>query len=69
MTFVNMERGDGLATVRLQRGKVNALNEQVVDELSECFRELEADPAVRGILLTAAGSSSPLASTSPSSWG
>jgi Delta3-Delta2-enoyl-CoA isomerase len=55
MTFVNMERGDGLATVRLQRGKVNALNEQVVDELSECFRELEADPAVRGILLTGSG--------------
>jgi Delta3-Delta2-enoyl-CoA isomerase len=55
MTFVNLELRDGLATVRLQRGKVNALNEQVVDELSGCFRELEADPAVRGILLTGTG--------------
>ncbi|HET9035066.1 MAG TPA: enoyl-CoA hydratase/isomerase family protein [Myxococcaceae bacterium] len=55
MTFVNMEFRDGLATVRLQRGKVNALNEQVVDELSGCFRELEADPGVGGILLTGTG--------------
>jgi enoyl-CoA hydratase/carnithine racemase len=55
MAFVNMELRDGLATVRLQRGKVNALNEQVVDELSGCFRELEADPGVGGILLTGTG--------------
>ena len=55
MTFVHLEVRDGLASVRLERGKVNALNEQVVDELSSCFRELEADPAVRGILLTGTG--------------
>ena len=55
MTFVNLELRDGLATVRLQRGKVNALNEQVVEELSRCFRALEGDPEVRGILLTGSG--------------
>lgn len=55
MTFVHLETRDGLATVRLERGKVNALNEQVVDELSRCFRDLETDPAVRGILLTGTG--------------
>jgi enoyl-CoA hydratase/carnithine racemase len=55
MTFVHLEVREGLATVRLERGKVNALNEQVVDELSRCFRDLEADPAVRGILFTGTG--------------
>ncbi|HEY1418466.1 MAG TPA: enoyl-CoA hydratase/isomerase family protein [Myxococcaceae bacterium] len=55
MSFVDLEVREGLATVRLERGKVNALNEQVVDELSRCFRELGADPAVRGILLTGTG--------------
>lgn len=55
MTFVHLEVRDGHATVRLERGKVNALNEQVVDELTGCFRELEADPVVRGILLTGTG--------------
>ena len=55
MTFVHLETRDGLASVRLERGKVNALNEQVVDELSRCFRDLETDPAVRGVLLTGTG--------------
>ena len=55
MTFVHVESRDDLTTVRLQRGKVNALNEQVVDELSACFRELGADPGVGGILLTGTG--------------
>jgi enoyl-CoA hydratase len=55
MTFVHLEVRHGLASVRLERGKVNALNEQVVDELSRCLRDLEADPAVRGTLLTGTG--------------
>jgi enoyl-CoA hydratase/carnithine racemase len=50
MTFVHLTTDAGIATVRLERGKVNALNEQVVDELSSCLRELEKDPAVRGVL-------------------
>jgi enoyl-CoA hydratase/carnithine racemase len=64
MTFVHLDIHEGVATVRLERGKVNALNEQVVDELSTCLRGLETDPAVRGVLLTGTGSSSPSASTS-----
>ena len=68
MTFVHLEVRDGHATVRLERGKVNALNEQVVDELTGCFRELEANPVVRGILPSPEPESfSPSASTSPSS--
>lgn len=55
MTFVHLDIHEGVATVRLERGKVNALNEQVVDELSTCLRGLESDPAVRGVLLTGTG--------------
>jgi enoyl-CoA hydratase/carnithine racemase len=55
MTFVHLTTDAGIATVRLERGKVNALNEQVVAELSSCLRELEKDPAVRGVLLTGTG--------------
>ncbi len=55
MTFVRLHIHEGIAEVRLERGKVNALNEQVVDELARSFRELAADPRVRGILLTGTG--------------
>ena len=55
MSFVHLDTHEGLATVRLERGKVNALNEQVVDELSRCLRGLESDPTVRGVLLTGTG--------------
>lgn len=55
MTFVHLEVREGIVTVRLERGKVNALNEQVVDELAGALRVLEADPAMRGVLLTGTG--------------
>ena len=55
MGFLHLGIEEGLVTVRLERGKVNALNEQVVDELAACFRRLETDPAVRGIVLTGTG--------------
>jgi enoyl-CoA hydratase/carnithine racemase len=55
MSHVHVSTEQGLAEVRIERGKVNALNEEVVDELSECFRRLAADAAVRSIVLTGTG--------------
>lgn len=55
MSYVHVSTDNGLAEVRLERGKVNALNEAVVDELAECFQRLAAEPAVRSILLTGTG--------------
>jgi 3,2-trans-enoyl-CoA isomerase len=55
MTLIRLSIHEGIAEVRLERGKVNALNEQLVDELSHCFRELANDSTVRGILLTGTG--------------
>jgi 3,2-trans-enoyl-CoA isomerase len=55
MIFVRQNIQGGIAELVLERGKVNALNEQVVDELSQSFRELADDSRVRGILLAGTG--------------
>jgi enoyl-CoA hydratase/carnithine racemase len=55
MDFVDVRRDGGIATVVLQRGKVNALNPDVVAELSATFRELQEDPEARGVILTGSG--------------
>ena len=39
----------------LSRGKVNALNETAIDEMTGCFKELAADAGVRAIILTGTG--------------
>ena len=46
---------DGIATITLQRGKVNALNEQLVDELHHRLERLEKDSAVRSVIFTGRG--------------
>ena len=38
--------------VQMDRGKVNAINAEMLSELQEVFRNLEADTAVRGVILT-----------------
>lgn len=55
MPFVHASIRDGVAEVRLQRGKVNALDDDVIEELAACFRRLADDPAVRGSILTGTG--------------
>jgi enoyl-CoA hydratase/carnithine racemase len=55
MGHVHVSADQGLVEVRLERGKVNALNEEVVDELAACFRRLVRDPEVRSIVLTGTG--------------
>ncbi len=46
---------DGLVTVRLNRAHGNAINLDLVDELTATFRRLESDDSVRGVRLAAAG--------------
>ena len=55
MSFTELETGDGIATVFLARGKVNALNGEVVAELRSRLEELEGDPKVRAVVLTGRG--------------
>jgi 3,2-trans-enoyl-CoA isomerase len=56
MSFVDVHTDETIATVTLNRGKVNALNEAVVDQLQVTFQELEANEAVRAAILTGQGS-------------
>jgi len=55
MDFVRTSVSDGIADVTFQRGKVNALDEQVVDELAACFAELANDPGASSVVLTGTG--------------
>lgn len=56
MKYVEFSMNDGLATVTLNRPKVNAINEEMVAELHSAFREAEADGRVRAVILTGSGS-------------
>lgn len=56
MKYVEFSMNDGLATVTLNRPKVNAINEEMVAELHSAFREAEADGRVRAVILTGGGS-------------
>src|SRR5215470_14316473 len=55
MEFVQVSIEDGIAEVRLERGKVNALNGRVVEELAACFSEQADDPRVRASVLAGSG--------------
>src|SRR5215468_2515313 len=49
--FVRVERDQGIATIRLDRPKMNALNARVQDEIAAAALEVDADPAVRAVVL------------------
>jgi Delta3-Delta2-enoyl-CoA isomerase len=55
MDFVRVSTSDGIAEARLKRGKVNALNEQTVEELRACFERMAADPGIRAVIFTSDG--------------
>jgi enoyl-CoA hydratase/carnithine racemase len=55
MDFVRLSVGDGIAEVRLERGKVNALDGAVVRELAACFRQVAEAPEIRAAVLTGTG--------------
>ena len=40
MDFVQVSKADGIATITLARGKVNALNEPMFEELRHSFEGL-----------------------------
>jgi enoyl-CoA hydratase/carnithine racemase len=55
MKFVMIQKKDGIATLMLSRGKVNALNGIVIDELRSVLKSMECDVEVRSIVLTGLG--------------
>ncbi len=55
MDFVEAQRSDRVATAKLRRGKVNALNGAVVDQLRSVLRAWEVDPEVGAVVVTGTG--------------
>ena len=53
--FVRVERDQGIATIRLDRPKMNALNAQVQDEIAAAALEVDTDPGVRAVVLYGGG--------------
>lgn len=57
-SYLEIERADEVATVRLNRpDKHNAFDEHLIAELTQAFRDLAADAAVRVVVLAANGPS------------
>jgi len=50
-TLVVTEK-ENYVIVQMNRGKVNAINWEMVNELTEVFKKLEDDPSVMGVILT-----------------
>jgi len=55
MQFLQLRKNEGVATVTLSRGKVNAINEYVIDEMTGCFSALADDHEVKAVIITGAG--------------
>ena len=55
MSYIHVSRDGEIATVTLSRGKVNALNEPMVEEITKSFEDLETDNQVKSIIFTGSG--------------
>ncbi len=52
MQTIEINKKEDYVIVKLKRGKVNAINQQMVDELRTTFRQLATDSDVKGVILT-----------------
>ncbi|MEL7004068.1 MAG: enoyl-CoA hydratase/isomerase family protein [Bacteroidota bacterium] len=52
MNTIEIIKKEEYTIVQMNRGKVNAINYEMVNELSEAFHQLENDDSVKGIILT-----------------
>ncbi len=55
MEFVTIERHDSTAVVAIARGKVNAIDRQVLAELASAFAEIERDDTFTSVVLIGRG--------------
>jgi 3,2-trans-enoyl-CoA isomerase len=52
MSTIQLTINDRLAVVTLDRGRSNPINQQMIIDLLACFKELEADDNVGGVIIT-----------------
>ncbi len=55
MSFVSVAKKDQIGIITMSRGKVNALNGEMVDQIHECLLKAESDDTVRALILTGSG--------------
>ncbi|MEW6016409.1 MAG: enoyl-CoA hydratase/isomerase family protein [Candidatus Zixiibacteriota bacterium] len=55
MKYLYYEKSEKLAVVTLARGKVNAIDREVIDEFSELFSRLSREPDIRSAIITGQG--------------
>lgn len=51
MQFLKITKKENYAIIAMQRPKVNAINFQMVEELRTVFKDMDADEAIRGVIL------------------
>lgn len=56
MDFISVTTNNGIVNLVLNRGKVNALNDQVIAEIQSVLTGLEKDPDARAVIMTGTGS-------------
>jgi len=56
MSLIDVKIGEKIATITLNRPKVNALNEPLIDELRAAFDNIEKDDDISAVILTGKGS-------------
>lgn len=52
MNTIKIIKKEGYTIVQMNRGKVNAINYEMVQELRQAFRDIENDKEVKGVILT-----------------
>ncbi len=55
MGHVETSEKEGIATVSISRGKVNAINEVVVEQIQEALSRIQANETIRAVILTGRG--------------
>jgi len=56
MFNISFDQHEGVFIITINRGKVNAINEELVSELSELLKKLENDIQCKSIIITGSGS-------------
>jgi len=56
MSLIDVKIDERIATITLNRPKVNALNEPLIDELREAFDDAENNGDINSVILTGGGS-------------
>jgi 3,2-trans-enoyl-CoA isomerase len=55
MKYIDVSGAGSCAIVTLSRGKVNALNEEILDEVRGQLEEIKLDDSVLSVILTGSG--------------